>query len=104
MIVGLPGATPGGALPRGSVPEVVDHGRSGLVVRDLADFPAALSLAADLDPAACRRHAERNFDLPVMAAGYERLFRAIVEGQRSVRALTGPRPSLRRLRERGVSA
>ncbi|MCI2238875.1 glycosyltransferase family 4 protein [Paenibacillus sp. TRM 82003] len=104
MIEAMACGTPVVALPRGSVPEVVDHGRSGLVVRDPADFPAALSLAADLDPAACRRHAERNFDLPVMAAGYERLFRSIVEGQRSVRALTAPRASLRRLRERGVSA
>ncbi|WP_432495604.1 glycosyltransferase family 4 protein [Kineococcus auxinigenes] len=104
MIEAMACGTPVVALPRGSVPEVVDHGRSGLVVHDLADFPAALSLAAELDPAVCRRHAEQNFDLPVMAAGYERLFRTIVEGERSVRAITSPRSPLRRLRQRGVPA
>ena len=103
MIEAMACGTPVVALGRGSVSEVVDHGRSGLVVRDPADLPAALRLAADLDPAACRAHAERHFDLPVMAAGYERLFRAVIEGERSVRALTSsPVPSHQRGAQRGA--
>ncbi|WP_432519477.1 glycosyltransferase family 4 protein [Kineococcus sp. SYSU DK006] len=88
MIEAMACGTPVVALQRGSVPEVVAHGRSGLVVRTPEELPAALRLAADLDPAACRAHAQQHFDLPVMAEGYERVFRMIVEGGRGVEALT----------------
>jgi glycosyltransferase involved in cell wall biosynthesis len=79
MIEAMACGTPVVALSRGSVPEVVAHGVAGLVVDDYADFPAALHAAADVDPASCRRHAEAHFDLPVMAAGYERLYRALAD-------------------------
>lgn len=79
--------TPVAAIGRGSVPEVVEHGVSGIVVERIEDFPGALEKAADLDPAAARRHAEQHFDLPVMAAGYERIFRVLVQGSRDIREL-----------------
>jgi glycosyltransferase involved in cell wall biosynthesis len=81
MIEAMACGTPVVALRRGSVPEVVDDGVSGLVVDDYEDFPAALAAAVDLDPAACRQHVRTHFDLPVMAAGYERVYRALVAGQ-----------------------
>jgi glycosyltransferase involved in cell wall biosynthesis len=79
--------TPVAAIGRGSVPEVVDDGVSGVIARGVDDFPAALERAADLDPAACRRVAEDRFDLSVMAAGYERVFRVLAEGSRGLREL-----------------
>jgi hypothetical protein len=66
------------ALARGSVPEVVAHGRTGLVVDDVADLPAALRSVNDLDPAECRLHVEERFDLAVMATGYERVYRRLL--------------------------
>ncbi|HLT84574.1 MAG TPA: glycosyltransferase family 4 protein [Phototrophicaceae bacterium] len=78
MIEAMASGTPVVALRRGSVPEVVAHGRSGLVVDDFADFAAALRLAEELDPAEVRREAETRFDLPVMAAGYERVYRQVL--------------------------
>jgi glycosyltransferase involved in cell wall biosynthesis len=91
MIEAMACGTPVVALRRGSVPEVVAHGISGLVVDDYARFPAALRAAETLAPAACRAHVRANFDLPVMAAGYERIYRLLVAGERTVQALTSRR-------------
>jgi len=86
MVEAMACGTPVAALRRGSVPEVVTSD-SGVVVDDLADFPAALEQAMELHPASVRRRAEERFDLPVMAAGYERVFRVLAEGARGVRDL-----------------
>jgi len=91
MIEAMACGTPVVALRRGSVPEVVAHGVSGLVVDDYERFPAALRAAESIDPAACRAHVRAHFDLPVMAAGYERIYRMLVAGERTVQALTSRR-------------
>jgi hypothetical protein len=70
------------------VPEVVEDGVTGVVVEDLAQLPAAIDSAQDLDPADSRRRAAEHFDIPVMAAGYERVYRMLVEGTQSIRDLT----------------
>ena len=79
--------TPVAAIGRGSVPEVVSDGVSGVIAHGVEDFPAALERATGLTPADCRRVAEERFDLPVMAAGYERVFRVLAEGSRGLRDL-----------------
>ncbi|WP_261164743.1 glycosyltransferase family 4 protein [Microbacterium sp. Marseille-Q6965] len=82
MVEALACGTPVVATRRGSVPEVVDHDRTGIIVdrdadaRGLAD---AIVAAEGLDPHECRRQAEQRFDLAVMAEGYERVYRALVE-------------------------
>ena len=78
MIEAMACGTPVVALARGSVPEVVVHEETGLVVDDVADLPAALLSVSDLDPAACRRRVEERFDLSVMATGYERVYRRLL--------------------------
>jgi glycosyltransferase involved in cell wall biosynthesis len=87
MVEALACGTPVAAIGRGSVPEVIEHGVTGIVVDDEAGFPAAIERAAALAPAACRRHAEERFDLSVMAAGYERIFELLAEGTRGLREL-----------------
>jgi glycosyltransferase involved in cell wall biosynthesis len=74
MIEAMACGTPVVALNRGSVPEVIADGVTGFILDDPAALPAAIRKAADLDPAACRRHVERNFDVAVMAEGYERVY------------------------------
>jgi glycosyltransferase involved in cell wall biosynthesis len=74
MIEAMACGTPVVALRRGSVPEVVLDGTTGYVRDDPADLPAAINEAGTIDPAACRRHVEENFDLAVMTAGYERVY------------------------------
>ncbi|WP_353808322.1 glycosyltransferase family 4 protein [Agromyces sp. SYSU T00194] len=84
MVEAMATGTPVVALRRGSVPEVIDHGRTGFVLDRIEEFPDAIDAAMRLDPADARRHVERNFDLPVMARGYEHLYRRVL-------AESGPR-------------
>jgi glycosyltransferase involved in cell wall biosynthesis len=74
MIEAMACGTPVVALNRGSVPEVILDGVTGFVLDDPAALPAAIRKAADLDPAVCRSHVEQNFDVAVMAEGYERVY------------------------------
>ena len=87
MVEALACGTPVAAIRRGSVPEVLEHGETGVIVDDAASFAGALERATELDPATCRKHAEERFDLSVMAAGYERIFGLLVEGTRDLREL-----------------
>lgn len=91
MVEALACGTPVAAIGRGSVPEVIDHGVTGIVVDEVAQFAGALERAMTLDPAACRRQAEERFDLSVMAEGYERVFGLLVEGTRGLRELSTAR-------------
>ncbi|WP_396658458.1 glycosyltransferase family 4 protein [Microbacterium sp.] len=88
MIEAMACGTPVVATRRGSVPEVVEDEVTGIVVDDLDEVPAAIDRARLLDPAAARRRAEELFDIPVMAARYERVYRMLVEGTASIRDLT----------------
>ena len=81
MIEAMACGTPVVALRRGSVPEVVEHGVSGLIVDDFTEFPAALHAASALDPVACRRHALAHFDLSVMADGYEAVYAGLTQSR-----------------------
>jgi len=81
MIEAMACGTPVVALNRGSVPEVIADGVTGFIVDDPGALPAAIRKAGDLDPAACRRYVEQNFDVAVMAEGYERVYaKAAAEG------------------------
>ena len=78
MVEAMACGTPVLAIGRGSVPEVVDHGVSGVVVHDPGEFVAAVPAVLELDPVDCRAVALARFDLPVMAAGYEKVYRRVV--------------------------
>lgn len=76
--------TPVVATRRGSVPEVVCDGVSGIIVDDVSSMPEAISRAEQLNPQHVRNWAEACFDLPVMAEGYERIYQALVEGTANI--------------------
>ncbi|WP_147513372.1 glycosyltransferase family 4 protein [Actinomyces polynesiensis] len=67
------------------VPEVVDDGRTGIIVDEVSDLPAAIARAEDLDPRACRAWVREHFDLPVMARGYESVYRSLIARSRGDR-------------------
>jgi glycosyltransferase involved in cell wall biosynthesis len=73
--------TPVVALRRGSVPEVVADGQTGVVVNDPDDLPAAVRAAQHLDRGRCRARAKELFDVATMVSGYEAAYRAVVEGR-----------------------
>jgi glycosyltransferase involved in cell wall biosynthesis len=83
MVEAMACGTPVVALRRGAVPEIVPHAEGGFVIDDLEDMPRAVVDADGIDPFECRRIVEERFDLPVMAAGYERLYRQILDARSS---------------------
>lgn len=87
MIEAMACGTPVVAMRRGSVGEVVRNGVTGLVVDDYDQFVDAIDAVSGIDPVDCRAHAEENFDLSVMARGYERVYRALVGGVRELTQL-----------------
>jgi glycosyltransferase involved in cell wall biosynthesis len=76
MVEAMACGTPVVALRRGSVPEVVLHGKTGYVVDDPDELPKAIRQAVTLDARACRRHVMANFTTAAMAAGYEAAYAA----------------------------
>jgi glycosyltransferase involved in cell wall biosynthesis len=61
MIESMACGTPVIATRRGSVPEVVEPGRTGVIVDDYAEMAGAIDAADALDPVDLRRAAEERF-------------------------------------------
>jgi glycosyltransferase involved in cell wall biosynthesis len=70
--------TPVITYPRGSMPEVVDEGVTGYLVRDVVAAAAAVDAAVALDRAAIRRVAERRFGAARMVEDYLALYRRVI--------------------------
>jgi glycosyltransferase involved in cell wall biosynthesis len=79
MIEAMACGTPVLALNEGSVPEVVEHGRTGYVCANEDELVAAVEHIAQLDRRTCRAVAEDRFSAPRMAADYERVYAALVD-------------------------
>ncbi|HVT22853.1 MAG TPA: glycosyltransferase family 4 protein [Mycobacteriales bacterium] len=88
MIEAMACGTPVVALRRGSVPEVVVDGRTGAICDHADELADGIARARRLDPADCRAHAEDCFDVPAMAAGYERVYRQVLAERREPRVAT----------------
>jgi glycosyltransferase involved in cell wall biosynthesis len=75
MIESMACGTPVIATNHGAVPEVIEHGRSGIIVEHYRDMPAALEQADALDPRECRRYVEERFSPERMVDDYVRAYR-----------------------------
>jgi glycosyltransferase involved in cell wall biosynthesis len=74
MIEAMACGTPVVALRCGAVPEVVQHGVTGLICDSPDELPQALAEATRIDPAACRKHVAEEFSARELARGYERAY------------------------------
>jgi glycosyltransferase involved in cell wall biosynthesis len=92
MVEALACGTPVVAMPLGSIPEVVAHGRTGFVVRDLDEAVDALGRLDAISPSACRAEALARFDAGVMVDRYCALYASVC----------APRVSIRRRRGAGM--
>ncbi len=81
MIEAMACGTPVVAMRRGSVPEVVVDGVTGILCDDPAELPAAIDAARRLSPADSREHVRSRFDADTMVAGYEALYRRALLGR-----------------------
>jgi glycosyltransferase involved in cell wall biosynthesis len=78
MIEDMACGTPVIAYRNGSVPEVMEEGRSGLIVDGLEDAVAAVHRVRDLDRARCRGIFEQRFRAQRMAQDYVRVYETLI--------------------------
>ena len=80
MIESMACGTPVVATRWGAVPEVIDDGRTGIVVDDYIEMPGVIERAAALDPMDCRRYVEERFSSERMVRDYEAAYEKALEG------------------------
>jgi glycosyltransferase involved in cell wall biosynthesis len=76
MIESMACGTPVIATRWGAVPEVIEDGRSGVIVDDYREMAGALADADKLEPLECRRSAEERFSAERMVHDYEAAYEA----------------------------
>lgn len=99
MIESMVCGTPVVALRRGSVPEVIVDGVTGVICDHPDQLPAAIAWADAINPHECRAHVEQNFAATGLGLGYEQAFRRILSAHRPHVAVEHPaqaQPSLAR--------
>lgn len=77
MIEALATGTPVIAWRNGSVPEVIDHGRTGFIVSDLEQAVAAVRVVDGIDRRVCRAAFESRFTSERMARKYVDLYASL---------------------------
>jgi len=78
MIEAMACGTPVVATRRGSVPEVVSHCRTGVVVDTVEDMPAAVELVGALDETEIRNEVAQRFSVERMIDGYLRAYHSVI--------------------------
>jgi glycosyltransferase involved in cell wall biosynthesis len=66
--------TPVIAFNKGSVPEVVQHNKTGFVVKDIAEAIRAVKKIDQIKRQDCRQWVKKNFSQEVMVKNYEKLY------------------------------
>jgi glycosyltransferase involved in cell wall biosynthesis len=78
MIESMACGTPVIATRWGAVPEVIEEGRSGVVVDEYHEMVEALAEADELEPLECRRSVEERFSKERMIRDYEAAYAAVL--------------------------
>jgi glycosyltransferase involved in cell wall biosynthesis len=63
----------------GYLPEIIIDGETGFLVDSVDDAVTAVEKLETLEPAACRKNVETRFSIPVMAKGYDAVYRSLVK-------------------------
>ena len=82
MIEAMAAGTPVIAWRRGSVPEVIEHGRSGMIVESVEEAVAAVHAVRHIPRSRVRDRFEARFTADRMARDYVAAYRSLLIGQR----------------------
>ncbi len=83
MIEAMGCGTPVIAFKKGSVPEIVKHGRTGYIVSNLEGMVRAIKKIDKIDRQACRERVEKYFTIDKMVTGYERVYQRIIDAHKN---------------------
>lgn len=81
MIESMATGTPVIGINLGSVPEVIDGGKTGFICHSYEEMAAMIPAAVKLDRRTCREHVKNNFSVSQMVDGYEAAYRELLEGR-----------------------
>jgi len=70
--------TPVVAFPSGCLAEIVEHGKTGFLVKDAREMAHAIVAAGDLDSDTCRHAASTRFSLERMTSQYLDMYRRVI--------------------------
>jgi glycosyltransferase involved in cell wall biosynthesis len=73
--------TPVIAFDRGSMPEIIENGKSGFLVGSVDQAVETVARVADIDRAYCRQHVERHFTVDRMVDDYIQVYEQILGKQ-----------------------
>ena len=79
MIEAMSCGTPVIALRRGSVPEVIEHKKTGFIVDSVAEMIEAVKQVGKIKPVNCRKHVEAKFSSTVMVEAYEKAYQTALD-------------------------
>jgi len=74
----LAAGTPVVALASGAIPEIVEDGRTGFLVRDAESMATAIGRTGDIDSQVCREVARERFSADAMVAQYLNLYAKLI--------------------------
>ena len=63
----------------GSMPEIVEHGKTGFLCESVEEMVLAVRQVPEIDRAYCRQCVERRFTARIMADAYEEVYRRVLE-------------------------
>ncbi len=82
MIEAMACGTPVIGFDNGAVPEIVEDGLTGFVVRTQKQMALAIKKAKTISRAACRERAEKLFSIEKMVRGYERVYERVIASRK----------------------
>jgi glycosyltransferase involved in cell wall biosynthesis len=82
--------TPVIVFGRGAAAEIVEHGETGFVVKNVDEMVEAVGALHTIDPAYCRARTEERFDAPVMARRYLEIYHSILGTRDATRPVAVP--------------
>lgn len=71
--------TPVVAFDKGSMPELIENGKNGFLVKMVEDAIDAVAHIKDIDRACCRRHVQQHFTVKRMVEEYIRVYETVLE-------------------------
>ena len=74
--------TPAIAFDRGSMPELIENGKSGFLVHNVDEAIETVAHIKEIDRATCRRHVERHFTVDRMINEYIKVYEMILASER----------------------
>jgi glycosyltransferase involved in cell wall biosynthesis len=74
--------TPVIASRTGALEEIVNHGKTGFLVRSAEEMSEAIARVDSIPPDVCRREAEQRFSAETMCAEYLNLYRSVLSSPR----------------------